>query len=271
MDTKSHQKIERWFNGPDFLWKTLDPTQLKSTFKVEENDAEIKTRSREVYTISNVNDNSVMSTLEEKSDWMKIIRLVAYIRRFITSICTSMNKMKLRNERQQYLWSLDVKELGSAKMCIFNMMQQKYLSTTLVQISTHGRVPSNNALASLNPFLDDNNLLRVGGRLKNSKLNYHLNHPITILKASPISTTIIRWHHEKTFHSGRGITINDIRVMVFESLTSTHWFDMPYVNVSSAAMSEAIMVSRRWAIFLLTGWKKRHHLPIVDWTYLVRS
>ena len=54
-------------------------------------------------------------------------------------------------------------------------------------------------------------MLRVGGRLKRSSLEFKLKHPLILPKDSIISVAIVRYFHAKVHHSGRGITINEIR------------------------------------------------------------
>ena len=63
----------------------------------------------------------------------------------------------------------------------------------------------------LDPFLSDNVVLSVGGRLRNSSLNRNLMHPILLPWRSVITSRIIEWCHNKSDHSGRNITLNEIR------------------------------------------------------------
>ena len=66
-------------------------------------------------------------------------------------------------------------------------------------------------LSSLDPFVDKEGILRVGGRLKHSSLPFEIKHALILPKTSQISKCIIMFYHESVFHSGRGITINTIR------------------------------------------------------------
>ena len=63
-------------------------------------------------------------------------------------------------------------------------------------------------LLSLDPFLDDNMALRVGGRLKRSTINYYEKHPIILPNEGHLSHLIIKHYHEKAEHKGRGLTIS---------------------------------------------------------------
>ena len=50
----------------------------------------------------------------------------------------------------------------------------------------------------------------MGGRLIKSNMSHELKHPVLVPKYCNISEFIIRYYHEKTAHSGRGMTINEI-------------------------------------------------------------
>jgi len=53
---------------------------------------------------------------------------------------------------------------------------------------------SRNSILSLNPFLDKNKLIRVGGRIENSPLPFRTEHPI-LLASHPLVKMIIRHAH----------------------------------------------------------------------------
>ena len=60
------------------------------------------------------------------------------------------------------------------------------------------------------PSLDDNGVFRVGGRLRNSSFNRNLMLPILLSVESVITSRIIEWCHNRSGHSGRNMTLNEI-------------------------------------------------------------
>ena len=70
-------------------------------------------------------------------------------------------------------------------------------------------MPRTSSFHQLDPFLDKDGVLRVGGRLVKSNLSQE--HPVLVSKRCNISQLIIRYYHEKTAHPGKGMTINEIR------------------------------------------------------------
>jgi hypothetical protein len=53
-----------------------------------------------------------------------------------------------------------------------------------------GSLSNNSSLPSLNPFLDGNELLRVGGRLEKCYLTFDQQHPLNLSKGHHITTLI---------------------------------------------------------------------------------
>lgn len=72
-------------------------------------------------------------------------------------------------------------------------------------------LPSNSSLFKLNPIVDDNGLLRVGGRLTESNLLRHEANPLLIPGKHHIATLLIRHHHAAVKHQGRHLTEGAVR------------------------------------------------------------
>ena len=69
----------------------------------------------------------------------------------------------------------------------------------------------NSALFRLDPFLDNEGILRVGGRIHRADVPFHVKHPAIIPQKGHITSLIIRYYHERVNHQGRGFTLNEIR------------------------------------------------------------
>ena len=66
-------------------------------------------------------------------------------------------------------------------------------------------------LYRLDPFLDNEGIIRVGGRVNQAVCSYSEKHPIVLPRKHHITELVIRHCHEKSQHQGRGITTNEIR------------------------------------------------------------
>ncbi|XP_023265919.1 uncharacterized protein LOC111657824 [Seriola lalandi dorsalis] len=70
---------------------------------------------------------------------------------------------------------------------------------------------SSSSLYKLHPLIDENGLLRVGGRLAESKLSSHEANPLLIPGKHHIATLLIRHHHVAVKHQGRHFTEGAVR------------------------------------------------------------
>lgn len=67
------------------------------------------------------------------------------------------------------------------------------------------------SLYRLDPFLDEDGVLRVGGRIRHALVSYDLKHPIILPGKSYVTSLLVRHHHEIISHQGRGMTLNDLQ------------------------------------------------------------
>ncbi|XP_063979062.1 uncharacterized protein LOC135163514 [Diachasmimorpha longicaudata] len=73
------------------------------------------------------------------------------------------------------------------------------------------QLPRQHPLAKLTPRIDDQGILRLGGRLKNSLLDPDETHPIILPRQSRLTTLIINEAHQKKLHGGVQLTMAHIR------------------------------------------------------------
>ena len=66
------------------------------------------------------------------------------------------------------------------------------------------------ALYKLDPFLDKDGLLRVGGRIQRVNVPEYVKHPIILPRKGHVTELLIRHHHHQVNHMGRGITHNEL-------------------------------------------------------------
>ena len=58
----------------------------------------------------------------------------------------------------------------------------------------------------LDPFIDDEEILKVGGRIKRSAVASEMQHLVLLPKLCRITELVVRWCHEKVAHACRGMT-----------------------------------------------------------------
>ena len=67
------------------------------------------------------------------------------------------------------------------------------------------------SLYRLDAFIDGDGVLRVGGRIRNASIPYDVKHPVILPSKGHVTMLLVRHHHERISHQGRGISLNDLR------------------------------------------------------------
>ena len=66
-------------------------------------------------------------------------------------------------------------------------------------------------MSSLDPFLDESGVIRVGGRLQQSQLPYDNKHPIVLHPSAHITRLIIEREHIRLLHAGSQLVHHSLR------------------------------------------------------------
>ncbi|GFX69882.1 uncharacterized protein TNCV_4392371 [Trichonephila clavipes] len=107
-----------------------------------------------------------------------------------------------RNPSVKRSGQLDYCEVNEAELCLIKNLQASAFQEEIEFLAKGGCNSKKGKLFSLNPFLDGNQILRVGGRLQNSDLTYSQKHP-ALLPADHLLTQLIMINiYNRNFHSG---------------------------------------------------------------------
>ncbi|XP_076766420.1 uncharacterized protein LOC143433153 [Xylocopa sonorina] len=106
---------------------------------------------------------------------------------------------------------LSIAELQQAHACIMKIVQKQEFSRELHLLSKNQNIDKKSKLISLNPFIESNGILRVGGRLRHFNINYSQKHPTLLPKGHFITKLLIRREHINQLHAGILGTLNAIR------------------------------------------------------------
>ncbi|VDI05824.1 Hypothetical predicted protein [Mytilus galloprovincialis] len=96
-------------------------------------------------------------------------------------------------------------------MLVVGVVQNEIFSDEIDCIKNGRPLRGNSALLQLSPFIDNEGILRVGGRIKMANVQPDERNPILIPSKHWIATLIIRYFHQKIKHQGRQFTSGAIR------------------------------------------------------------
>ena len=107
---------------------------------------------------------------------------------------------------------VNMEMLQEASNAIIKLVQNKHFKDEVQKIrQKEGSLGNESQLSTLNPLMDKHGIIRVGGRLRRSGLSDECKHPVILPKKSKVTDLIVKWRHYNTAHSGREITLNEIR------------------------------------------------------------
>ena len=189
------------------MWKSEFQWPKQIAINIDDNDTEIKT---EIKANALVMEVGVLEKLETSiSSWIKLVRVVAWI------IKMKMLLIRIKKERSNIVGNehqqgrLTVSLLDEAKKNIIRWHQQQAFPEEIKQLKNtymqkEKQLKKKSGIYNLDPYLDKEGLLRVGGRLKKSNLQFSDVQPLLIGSKCKTTSLIAEWFHQRTAHGERG-------------------------------------------------------------------
>ena len=172
MSAEELLKFDLWWRGPVWLRDELQYQQIIKnnctsqflSFTEPEVAAEVK-----VNKISCVaqTDSPLSDLIERISTWKRLVNIMAYVQRFIHTIRFKTIKSAV----------LSFQEITTARSILIKLAQDDF-DEERECLKLKKPVSHQSKLFKLHPYIDDHNILRVGGRISNSLLDEHTIHPI---------------------------------------------------------------------------------------------
>jgi len=189
----------RWLTGPDFLRKKEMhwPRELITTTDTPNCDTEIKTQ----YVLKTTENGDHLPEIRKFSSRRRLLRVTAWVMRF------------LRNcRKQKQIGALTTEELDAADLLWIKRVQQDLYYDKLTALEKKKQVSNKSSIYSLDPVIDENGVLRLNGRLKNSPhLEEDTKQPIILGAESLYTKLLLDEYHVTANHCGMEFVTNEIR------------------------------------------------------------
>ncbi|GBL79158.1 hypothetical protein AVEN_92402-1 [Araneus ventricosus] len=168
-----------WFHGPTFIKSEI--SLPVDTIELNNNEFlnVVKTSCASVLICNSSND-FISDILNLSNSFTKLCRIVSYIFRFIHN---------LKNPTERKKGKLNISEIKEASNFMVKQVQLSAFSEEIKGLSK-GLDIKQSKIKNLAPFLDEDNILRVGGRLQKTRLTQDEKHP-KLLPAKHRLTKII--------------------------------------------------------------------------------
>ncbi|GFU09772.1 DUF5641 domain-containing protein [Trichonephila clavipes] len=163
----------KWWTGPAFL-RTNELSETVSECP-ELNEVnylpELKSKDSKEHIILTLNFNHTFfdHLLSHSNRFLTIVRVLSFLYRFIFNIRNPTNKKRE---------PLTSDEMEEAEIYLMKQVQLSSFYTEIRAMQNGDDFCNKSKILNLSPFLDDKGIIRVGGRLKHSRLPYSSKHPI---------------------------------------------------------------------------------------------
>ncbi|XP_039309090.1 uncharacterized protein LOC105201565 [Solenopsis invicta] len=201
------QTCNLWWEGPPWISSNSDDFQSQgytSEAQAVETE-EIKSEERRSKVVSHhtrMQDAIFQHLYSRISDLNKLERVLAYCLRFI-SRCKAGSKESSEQ--------LTIAEIETARSHLVKNAQAEGFQEEILVLRQAKQIKHSSKLLSLHPFLDDQGLLRVGGRLRNAPLSFSQKHPILLPANHKLTRIVIEREHKRLLHAGPQALLAAIR------------------------------------------------------------
>ncbi|XP_052799373.1 uncharacterized protein LOC128230989 [Mya arenaria] len=185
-----------WLQGPTHL--TSENSVDSETYHLVEPE-----HDKELRVDVNVSKSAIKSRLGSErfsrfSEWRRLVQAIAYLQHFV-------EKDQAKSQHKE------VPSYQKAEKFIIKVVQAESYLKELDCLKLGKPVSKQSHILQLDPYLDEDGLLRVGGRLSRSSLSTCEKNPIIIPGDHHISVLLIRHYHESVQHQGRHFTAGAVR------------------------------------------------------------
>lgn len=186
-----------WWRGPEWL-------QLESSeWPIEQhNDSQTSTTLREARKAPapalNVHrEPSFIDGLVAKfSNYQHMIRVTAYCKRFLRNCRKRPRNLFVGNGA-----FLSSAEIRASEFTLIGLIQQQAFPVEWAQLSKKRPLATKSKLRWFNPFMSEEGVIRIGGRLTNAQQSFDSKHQILLPAHHSASRLLVKQVHERNLHA----------------------------------------------------------------------
>ena len=204
---------DEWKSGPEFLLMSEEvwPKTPDMSHDGKDEQLEIKKTCMVGLVTPEEEVSTVHKLINHFSDWTRLRRAVAWWLRLKGKL---KERAKLSSEKVN-AGTLTVEELNGAELAIVQRVQSESFHEEIEALKQKGNhqpgkaIRKGSSIIKLDPELQDN-VLRVGGRLRNAQIDGNAKHQVILPKKHHVSTLIVRHVHQSVAHQGQNHVLAEL-------------------------------------------------------------
>ena len=201
LTTTQLEHHELWWTGPSWLTQPSDSWPSQPTLKDSPSMQEARPGVSNLLNIRKLEYH--WDLIYKYSSLNKLFR--------ITSVCFRILSRLRRSTISLPLIVQSPEDLERARIFWIKATQSLYFAHELRMLSSGATLPSSHTFNRLTAFIDQEGVIRVGGRLNNAHIAYGSKHPAILPRHSRLSDLIIDQAHRQTLHGGTQLTLAQLR------------------------------------------------------------
>lgn len=107
---------------------------------------------------------------------------------------------------------LSASEMKRSRNVILRNIQLKEFKEEITSLQNKQSVAKSSRIRNLDPFIDRDGLLRVGGRIEEASVPYNQKHPIILPSDHHVVKLLITLEHTSLLHTGPSQTLASLRL-----------------------------------------------------------
>lgn len=193
-----------WLQGPrEWLCSRDINMDIKNTFDLVDSASDKEIRPEIIANKLAVNKSSIGThRFSRFSEWNSLISAFQCLRR-----ACLIRKGRTDTERLEDNLQL----LQSTELFVIRQVQQEVYCREIDSLRNGKPIPKDSKILSLDPILDEHEILCVGGRLKRANFKLGEKNPILIPGDHHIAKLLVQHHHMLIRHQGRHFTEGAVR------------------------------------------------------------
>lgn len=145
ISTETFLNSQRWLGGPTFMQSTSSPSYVGDVV-----DGALEEAKKQKFSMATSLQPADISILDRFSSYSRLVASFAYVRRFL-------------HHSKPKTVDLEPTERIQAKFAIVRLIQRHYYSREMLALKANTEVHKLSCLFALSSFLDENDVIRVGG------------------------------------------------------------------------------------------------------------
>ena len=189
MGPKELVNSKLWWQGPE--WLLQGPENWPSRTDWRQKSKDLPELKNVVMTVEPP-DNALLSRF---SSYTRLLRVMTWCVRFLFNLRRSI-------EERRWSYLLTLQEKGKVELILLKQSQARFFLEEVNYLSKKQELPRRSTLLQLRPFLDTDNLVRVGERLRRIELTVKQKHPIILHRKDELTILIATHVHRTNMHVG---------------------------------------------------------------------